>query len=588
MIVVHVTHEAVEKMGGIGTVIDGLTTAEAYNEAVSRTILVGPLFSTDKPANERLGPEGEVLYSTLDELRPPEWREKFAPIEKTYDVGVIYGKRVISEPYSGKKLEVEALVFDVFHSNVVRANLFKGELYEKFGVRSAEFDNVWEYEQYIRMAEPAYEALRALGVNGKDEKVLLLAHEYMGMPVALKTILDTPAHLAENVKTVFYAHEVASVRPIVEDQPGHDTMFYNVMAEARQQNKTLEELFPSVHKNFKHGLVKAARFCDHIFAVGDYVVEELKFLDKHFARMDIDLVYNGIPAEEISLEQKRASRDLLGQYAENLFGQRPTWFFTHVARPVRSKGIWRDLRVLHALDGLLAERGETAIYIMLGTLAGERRPQDILQMERNYGWPVTHEYGYPDLCGGEEVTGEICEAFNKDHHAVRALLVNQWGFHPRACGHRMPKEMSIADLRRGGDVEFGLSIYEPFGISQLEMLSYGGLCVVSNVCGCVGFAEDTRDGEGLENVISADFLGLSAEQELADLLSLSAQTRDEVETREGRRLAKLILERLPRGESAMRRTIETGAAWARRMSWDNVVRNYFLPSLSRAAEKNGL
>ena len=46
MIVVHVTHEAVEKMGGIGAVIAGLMTADAYGENVSRTVLLGPLFET--------------------------------------------------------------------------------------------------------------------------------------------------------------------------------------------------------------------------------------------------------------------------------------------------------------------------------------------------------------------------------------------------------------------------------------------------------------------------------------------------------------------------------------------------------------
>ena len=43
MIVVHVTHEAVEKIGGIGAVISGLATADAYGERVSRTILLGPV-----------------------------------------------------------------------------------------------------------------------------------------------------------------------------------------------------------------------------------------------------------------------------------------------------------------------------------------------------------------------------------------------------------------------------------------------------------------------------------------------------------------------------------------------------------------
>ena len=40
-LVVHSTHEAGIKLGGIGAVLDGLLTQAAYNDAVKRTILIG-------------------------------------------------------------------------------------------------------------------------------------------------------------------------------------------------------------------------------------------------------------------------------------------------------------------------------------------------------------------------------------------------------------------------------------------------------------------------------------------------------------------------------------------------------------------
>jgi glycosyltransferase involved in cell wall biosynthesis len=577
MIVVHVTHEAVENIGGIGAVIAGLVTAKPYERVVSRTILLGPLFHTDKPVNERLGEGGKVIYSSLDEIRPSPWREKFSCIEKTHDVGLIYGTRRIHEPYSGRTADVEVLLVDVFHANPARLDLFKGRLYEKFDVPSHPFESIWEYEQYIRLAEPGFEALQAVGADGTDSALVLLAHEYMGMPTALKAILDG----AERVRTVFYAHEVASVRPIVEKLPGHDTMFYNILAQAKTGERTLEDIFPQTLSEFKHPLVKAARFCDHVFAVGDRIVSELRFLDRHFARVEIDLVYNGIPAEEITPAQKHASRDLLRDYAETLFGQRPDWVFTHVARPVLSKGVWRDLRVLHELEALLAERDETAVFFMLGTLAGARRRRDVLQMERVYGWPAAHEKGYPDLCAGEEVVGETFDHFNRHHQSSRAVFVNQWGWSAETCGVRMPEAMTIADLRRGGDVEFGLSVYEPFGISQLESLSFGALCVVSNVCGCMGFARTAMGDRTWDNIVEADFLRLPACKTVEELLSLDMRERDAVEAAEGERLAETIMDRLPRDEKALRRRIEAGCALARRMSWDRVVKQYFLPSLRR-------
>ena len=45
--VVHVTHEATGKIGGIGAVLDGMFTSKAYDQAVGRTILVSPLFSSE-------------------------------------------------------------------------------------------------------------------------------------------------------------------------------------------------------------------------------------------------------------------------------------------------------------------------------------------------------------------------------------------------------------------------------------------------------------------------------------------------------------------------------------------------------------
>ncbi len=581
MIVVHVTHEAVEKIGGIGAVIGGLTTAEAYKQTVSRTILLGPLLQTDRPAERRLGENGKVLYSSMDDVTPPELQRKFRPIELTYDVGIIYGTREVDCNWSPETAEAEVLLVDVFHANRDRLNLFKGELYKKFAVPSDRFEHVWEYEQYVRLAEPGFEALKALDANGGTEQMVLLAHEYMGMPTALKAALAG----SPNTRTVFYAHEVASVRPIVEERPGHDTAFYNILDRASSDGKSLEQLFPAILTSYKHPLVKAGRYCDHVFAVGDYIEKELRFLDPHYRRIDIDLVYNGIPDIMLPLSEKVASRKLMAEYVENLFGFRPSWTFTHVARPVLSKGLWRDLGVLDRMEPLLKERGETGVYFMLGTLAGQRRGKDVRHMERVYGWPVNHERGYPDLCGGEELLGDMVAEFNRGHEHVKAVFVNQWDWNRAVCGQRMPEGMDFGDLRRGADVEFGLSVYEPFGIAQLEPLCFGALCVVSNVCGCTGFARRAAQQDGIEdNVIIGDFLGVSRSASVNDLLDLSIRERNRVESAEYERLAGLLAEKLPRDEETLSRRLENGYRLAGRMSWQRVVEEYFLPNLGRVAE----
>ncbi len=336
----------------------------------------------------------------------------------------------------------------------------------------------------------------------------------------------------------------------------------------------------------KHSLVKAARHLDHVFAVGDFVVDELKFLDRHFKTMEVDLVYNGIPCRSLTLDQRKQSQDRMKQYAENLFGWRPSWVFTHVARPVRSKGLWRDLRVLHEMEPLLKERDETVVYFMLGTLAGQRKPRTVRQMERTYGWPVAHEMGYPDLSGGEESLWEMFDAFNREHERSVAVLVNQWDWSREFCGMRMPEEMTFADIRTGTDLEFGLSVYEPYGISQFEGLSFGALCVVSNVCGCMGFARKTVAGRAeFDNIIEGDFLELPPGLSVEQLIDIPTSLRDEVEASEGRRLAKLITDRLPREEETLRLRMEHGYALASDMNWENVVKEYLLPSLDKVASE---
>ena len=580
MIVAHITHEAVEKIGGIGSVIAGLVTSDAYQAQVSRTVLVGPMFQNEDPAHRRVGPGGRLIYSSLDAITPGEWRDKLSPIEHAHDVRITYGTRPVTEACTGKTVDAEVLLVDVFRANPNRLNLLKGRLHERFGIQSDRFQHIWDFEQYVRLAEPAYEALTAIGATDAAEDLLILAHEYMGMPTALKAVLAG----ADNVRTVFYAHEVASVRPVVEQLPGHDTMFYNILSRALDDGLSMEQVFPQINDNYKHPLVKAARYCDEVFAVGEYIQRELEFLDPHFKTMGVDLVFNGIPAERITWAQRQDSRRRMQQYAENLFGRRPTWIMTHVARPVLSKGIWRDLRILHEMEGELARRGESAVYFMLGTLGGVRRGHDTRQMERVYGWPVNHERGYPDLTGGEEVVGEAVAAFNENHQAVRAVLVNQWDWSQRACGQRMPDDMSFADIRRGTDVEFGLSVYEPFGISQLEPLTFGGVCVMTDVCGCVGFARRTADDGGMDdNVIIASYLGIG-DLSVDELKGIDIVRRDAVEAAEAVRVSGMLLARLQNDEPALKARFDRGYELAGNMSWDRVVSDYFLPGLGHAAK----
>jgi hypothetical protein len=391
------------------------------------------------------------------------------------------------------------------------------------------------------------------------------------------------------------------MRRIVEEHHGHDTMFYNVIKQAHNDGLFVNEVFGDQSSYFKHALVKASIYCDHISAVGDYVVDELRFLSPEFETAKIDIVYNGIPAYQISVGDKLASKEKLQQYCENLLGYKPDFVFTHVTRLVQSKGMWRDLRVLEHVEKEFRTQGKTAVLLVLSTEVSRRRSSDIYNMESVYKWPVAHREGWPDLSGGEANYYTAVQEFNARSRNIKIIFINQFGFTPKRCGKRMPEDVEFMDIRKGSDVEFGQSIYEPFGIAQLEPLTFGGICVFSSVCGCSGFLRDTCSDSrlqtpdsslgSLKNVIIADYTNLTTHPdkigtEVEDILRIDRSVRDRIEASESEKVAMQICSRLPKNEAEVESMIQTGYELAKNMSWDVVVKNYLLSSLqSVCAEK---
>jgi hypothetical protein len=584
-LVVHATHEAGLKLGGIGAVLDGLLSDATYNERVSRTILVGPMTTDNVAEMERLtAPHNQlqIAYSSYHGLYEVdgELGAALRGIEQAYYVRLLYGKRAFGPVHH------EIILVDGTYADAARINAYKSDLYHHFGIQSDRYEWHPEYNLHVNMAEPGYRALQAIAESAGGQRVII-AHEFMGLPVCYSAIIHNP----DAYRTVFYGHEVATVRPIVELHPGHDTMFYNVLAQARSEGRHLEDIFGDQSSFFKHGLIRpAATHCDNLFAVGDSVVEEMRFLSPAWAQANIDLVYNGVPSYQVSLEEKRASKDRLRQYARNLNGYTPDYVFTHVTRFIPSKGLWRDLRVMEHLDPLLAERGKSAILIVLSTVIPVGRPaRAIFEMEASYGWPMTHREAtvhvdgqdVPDLVSHEVPFYRAIERFNRTARACRIILVNQFGWSRDRCGNRMPPEMTFADIRQGSDLEFGQSIYEPFGIAQVEPLSFGALCVISSACGCVGFIQRTG-GLDQDNVIMADYVGGAAQAgDIETALAIDQAQRDQIETQQAHVVALEIADRLPEDDAETKRLLETGYAASQKMSWQVVVREYLLPGLAR-------
>ena len=562
---VHVTHEAVQQAGGIGTVLRGLITARSYRAHCQRTILLGPL--TEPDSAQPLGPDGEILYDASRSIRAADVADQLSAVEREFGVRLVYGRRLLTQ--DGRRASPEVLLVDVSRPPE-RLNEFKRNLFLQFGLESHRYEQHWEYEQYMRLAEPGFAAVRSLV---GDAPFLLLAHEFMGLGTAFKALMSDAA-----CKTLFYAHEVATVRPLVEERPGRDIAFYNALRQARANGQYIDELFGPQDNYFKHALVSQAWRLDAVLAVGDWVVEELRFLGPEFAACPIDLVYNGVPAAELPAAEREAARKKVQASGSALLGWTPDLIFTHVARLVESKGLWRDLLVLEHLDCHLWEREQRALFIALATETGRRDPEDVQRMAA-YGWPLVHREGGSDLSSGELKFDLLVRAFNARTRAVKALFVNQFGWDQQSCGAFLPANAEFADLRRGSDAEFGQSIYEPFGISQVECLSSGTISVVSDVCGCRGFVQQAAGEVGLGGFIEGAYTQLDAADRVGQ--PLGVRERTQAETLQSRVVASALADQLSTGAAGRKRLLAEGYAAAQKMSWERVAEDMLLPVLRR-------
>jgi hypothetical protein len=591
--VIHVTHEAVQKIGGIGAVLHGLITSKTYRTQVGRDILLGPLFSTDGPAEHRLH-GGKVLYSGVDGIRNTPYANDLARIEHDYGVRLVYGKKTFHDPLTGVTSEPEVLLVDVRHYNPEKMGVMKFVLFKDYGIESGKYEYIWDYEQYCRIAEPGLEAVRAIGGcsngNGEPNTPIILSHEYMGMP----TVLCARSRYPGQFRSIFYAHEVATMRRLVEEHAGHDTMFYNVLTKAMEKGQYVEDVFGSQAGFYKHPLVQAARFCDNIFAVGDYVVKEMRFLRKEFANVHIDLAYNGVPARALTVDEKMRSRRRLQQYCANLLGYEPAYVFTHVTRLVPSKGLWRDVRVVEHLEKHLAKEGKSAVLFVLSTETIGRASHDVENMEKWYKWPAAHREGHPDLTGGEAAYYTGVQEWNARARFCKIVYVNQFVVNAGSLGGRAPSDIDFLDFRKGSDAEFGQSIYEPFGIAQVEPISFGGICVFTGLCGCAGFVRKAsaaaNGSESCANAIEVDYTQLPEQmrsQSVAQLLRMDRSTREQIEQSVGAQIAEELFKRLPRSPKDFETLVAMGARLGSEMSWDAVAKNYVLPGLERAMKGRG-
>ncbi|HOQ29360.1 MAG TPA: hypothetical protein PLH36_11540, partial [Armatimonadota bacterium] len=105
---VHVTHEAVVKVGGIGAVLHGLFTSRSYAREFGRSLLIGPLWGHESPETV-LSSTGTVLYSSIHGIDVGGYGAQLRPVEEHLGTRFVYGRRRFTDPLTGVSLDPEVL-----------------------------------------------------------------------------------------------------------------------------------------------------------------------------------------------------------------------------------------------------------------------------------------------------------------------------------------------------------------------------------------------------------------------------------------------------------------------------------------------
>lgn len=566
----HITHEAAQKIGGIGAVLSGICTTNIYQEHYAKTIFYGPLFQ-DQPGNsDRLGQDSTILFSTLDQIDQTTYGSKLKEISDYYHIDIVYGQKEIYDDIDpNKKASVDIILLGIKNIRKDQLDIFKFRLWERFRFSCEKYEQDWDFEQYLRIAIPA-RAFINLFFSSEDQ-IDYYSHEYMGVATCLNILMDKKP----GEKLLFYAHEVSTARMVTEKISGHDVSFYHLLKEDCENKVTMEERFGSFEHFSRNELIKRASLFDEILAVGDWVKSEYMYLNPDVNPNIINICYNGIPFKKAEYSEKTQSRKKIQNYCENLFNYTPDIILTHVSRLVISKGLWRDISLLEELDHYFHEKKLKGFFILLSSLIGTGRPSnDIMNMEKNFGWPVWHEKEWPDLVGYENDIFWSLHYFNAKSKSIKGVFLNQYGFDQNRLGKRFPEDTTFSDLRLASDLEIGLSIYEPFGIAQIETVPYGGIAVVSRACGCAFLLENGWKNKDLIPFHIIDF----AETMKKDYQweQLSGDQRNHIEKQIIKQEAKHVFRKLPKNEVEREKLFNLCQSESSYLEWEAITRNILI------------
>ncbi len=140
-IAVHITHEAMKKIGGIGAVLNGVCTTKAYKSFFGKTVLYGPLFGSKGDIYASFGNGGELLFSSVDGYDKDNYGEVFNPIKQKYNIDIVYGRRILFDEFENtKKDEVDVFLVGTASMNQDEVNKVQVQAMGK----------IWDSVRFVR------------------------------------------------------------------------------------------------------------------------------------------------------------------------------------------------------------------------------------------------------------------------------------------------------------------------------------------------------------------------------------------------------------------------------------------------------